>query len=80
MMALGASHERVRAMLGPYVLDGLEQDERADVEGHLSDCGEFRESESKLRRTATELRSRRCGSPSELWSRIERLVSGRDEI
>ncbi|HEX2065155.1 MAG TPA: zf-HC2 domain-containing protein [Acidimicrobiales bacterium] len=74
MMAPGASHELVRTMLGPYVLGGLEHDERLEVEDHLRSCGSCQEAQSKHRHTATELRCGRAEWSSALWERIERAV------
>jgi hypothetical protein len=59
------------ALLGAYVLDALDDDERTQVEAWLERVPRARRDADELRETASLLAQFRADPPRELWSRIE---------
>jgi anti-sigma factor RsiW len=69
----GRSHRQARALLGAYVLDAVDQPERAAVEAHLEGCAACRRELAQLREAAAMLPSP-PRPPDELWKRIAEEV------
>ncbi|HET7480426.1 MAG TPA: anti-sigma factor [Rubrobacteraceae bacterium] len=70
-------HRRMRDLLGPYVLGGLDPEEELEITDHLSNCARCRDEEQELRQ-AHEYMSDLAGvfeaPPPELKSRATRAV------
>ena len=56
---MSSAHDEIRPLLGAYVLDGLERDDRAAVRRHLDDCLACRTEIDVLAPVAGVLRRRR---------------------
>jgi Anti-sigma-K factor rskA/Putative zinc-finger len=62
-------HELVEDLLGAYVLDAVEPEERALVDDHLSECARCRAEVAELREAATLL-AHSGPAPEGVWDRI----------
>jgi anti-sigma factor RsiW len=62
-------HEELRGLLGPYVLDAVDDLERAAVEAHLEGCVACRQERAQLEQAAAMLPPA-SRPPEDLWKRI----------
>ena len=69
-MAPETTHEELQELLGAYALDAVEQDERALIEAHLSDCHRCRTEVAEHLETAAMLAAAGAPAPDGIWDRI----------
>ena len=66
----------VHGLVGPYLLDALDPDERAEVEAHLAACDDCREEVDSLRSATASLADEVAETPPEsLRARVRRTAS-----
>lgn len=69
-------NESIHLLVGPYVLDALDERERAEFEGHLEHCEDCRREVLELRETAALLGNAQAGPDvSELKSAVMEQVA-----
>lgn len=63
-------HQEAEELLGAYVLDAVDPDERRAVEEHLARCPRCRSEVDNHREVAAALGNTSAEAPSEVWDRI----------
>jgi anti-sigma-K factor RskA len=64
-------HEEIAALIGAYVLDAVDDEERAAVEAHLGICPICRDEADSLRATIGMMANEGGPAPMAIWERIE---------
>lgn len=64
------THEEIRDLLGAFALDATSDEERLEVEDHLSDCPRCRAEVAEHRETASMLAAVGAPAPEGLWEGI----------
>ncbi len=71
-MADGLSHDQVQELLGARVLDALDDEERRQVDDHISGCEECRRALGRMERAAAAVIDGEDAPPPDVWERIKR--------
>jgi anti-sigma factor RsiW len=64
------SHEPIEALLGAYVVDAVDADERLMIEDHLHECPRCRQEVAELREVTALLAHGGAPAPEGLWDKI----------
>ena len=70
------THDPIEELLGAYALNAVDDDERAAVEAHLSDCPRCRAEVDAHREVASHLALGGAPAPEGLWERIAGAIEG----
>lgn len=70
------NHTDAAELLATYALDAVSNDERAEIEVHLSDCERCRAETDAYLRTASLLGDASARPPEHLWERIAAEIAG----
>ena len=71
-------HDEVEELLGAYALDAVNDEERAAVEAHLTECPRCRAEVDGHREVAAHLASTGAPAPDALWDRIAGAIGGEE--
>lgn len=64
-------HEEIASLIGAYVLDAVDDEERAAVEAHLGSCPICRDEADSLQATIGMMANEGGPAPMAIWERIE---------
>jgi anti-sigma factor RsiW len=73
-MSLELTHEEIRDLLGAFALDATSDEERLEVEEHLSGCPRCRAEVADHRETASMLAAVGAPAPEGIWDGIARSL------
>ena len=68
------AHDRIRRSLASYALGAVDEDEAAEIEGHLELCRPCREEVAELADTASSLVEPAEAPPADVWERVSRAI------
>ncbi len=70
------THDEIRDLLGAFALDATSEEERLEVEKHLSTCPRCRSEVADHRETASMLAAVGAPAPEAVWEGIESALDG----
>ncbi|MGC9154181.1 MAG: anti-sigma factor domain-containing protein [Ferrimicrobium sp.] len=73
-------HQNAEELLGAYIIDAVDPEERATVEAHLSRCVTCRGEVDALRSTLGMLANEGGPAPAGIWDRIEDEINGSGDV
>jgi anti-sigma-K factor RskA len=74
------NHQEAELLLGAYIIDAVEPNERTAIEAHLSDCATCRGEVDALRFTVGMLANEGGPAPTAIWGRIEDEINGSGDV
>src|SRR5688500_178006 len=75
-MSLELTHEEIRELLGAFALDATSDEERLEIEAHLSSCPRCRAEVADHRETASMLAAVGAPAPEGVWEGIASALDG----
>ncbi len=73
-------HQEAELLLGAYIIDAVEANERTAIEAHLSDCTKCRSEVDTLCTTIGMLANEGGPAPAGIWDRIEHEINESEDV